>query len=213
MIDLTGTAGGSPLDWVEGWVVADSRGNCTPRGWYKVWTPGLHYSGVFDKALAGVGMNIGGLKPSEYLKIIANCDVYQVLTSTTGMARRSFDPDKAETFTGVDTPDIDLSPKVVTVDGQLQISSGIDWKPIGDISHNPYQSGENNLCIVNTLSVQGGTSPANYSHYEVGEFVDIPIGTHVTVNPKTHFIVGGHHRKYSPDPLVRVEVNDSSVKP
>lgn len=207
MIDLTGTAKGSPDEWVEGWVVADSRGNCTPRGWYKVWTPGLHYSGNFDKALAGVGMNIGGLKPSEYLKIIANCDVYKVLHDATNMARRTFDPDKAETFTGVDTPDIDLSPKLTTVDGQLKITSGVDWSTIGNISHAPYQSGEGNFCIVNTLSVQGGTTPADYSHYEIGHFVDIPIGTHVTVNPRTHVIIGGYERKYAPNPLVQVEVS------
>ena len=196
----------------EGWIVTDSRADCTPKGYVKVWIPSEQYSGEFNKEIASVGANLGGLKPATYLAIIGNCDFYKIVEPLASGGRVMFDNSKAETFFDQDSPDLDYSPKLTTnKDGSITLNNGVVWSSIGQDAIMPYQCAGNNFCMVQPAYISGGTKPPNFDRYEMGTYIDYPAGMHVLVNKTTKTVVGSVKKKYKPDPLVTHTVMPSAA--
>lgn len=187
----------------EGWIVTDSRADCTPKGYVKVWLPSEQYTGEFDKEIAGVGMNLGGLKPSTYLAIIGNCDFFRIIQPLESGGRVMFDNSNSESFVNQDAPDLDYAPRLTTnKDGSLTLNNGVTWNSIGQDAIMPYQCEGNNFCQVQPIYVAGGTKPPNYDRYEMGSYMEYPAGMHVVVNMTNKTVIGSVKKKYKPDPLV-----------
>lgn len=200
-----------PLFRREGYIVTDSRTNCIPDGWHKVWVPSLHYADEeFDKEIASVGMNLGGLKASSYLKIIGNCDIYQVIQAIDNVGWNFCDPGTCETFVEPDAPKLENATKLDEKTWTLSSTDGGIWGNLGKEKIMAYQEQGNNLCSIQTLNVIGGTAPPNFERYEYATYKTYPVGMHVIVNTRDKIILGGVKKKYKPNPLVSIEVNENN---